>query len=88
MNIDTTKTFDKHYKKRIKTNSKLHLKAKQRISLFTKNPNHYLLKNHQLTGTKKHYHAFSITGDIRVVYQLLNKNTALLTDIGSHNQVY
>ncbi len=80
--------FKKSYQKRIKGNKSLEKKFKQRLSLFTKNPQNIILKNHKLTGSLHDYLSFSITGDIRVVYFQLNINTVVFYDIGSHNQVY
>jgi len=36
----------------------------------------------------KGFYAFSITGDIRVIYQKISDEEIILVDIGSHNQVY
>ncbi len=80
--------FKKSYKKRIKGHPNLEKKFKQRVSLFTNNPNHPTLKNHKLTGSLREYMSFSITGDIRVIYFELSADTFIFYDIGSHNQVY
>jgi len=45
------------------------------------------LRDHKLIGKKKNFRAFSVTGDIRVVYIIVDSNIWLF-DIGSHNQVY
>lgn len=74
MQVTAHPKFKKHYKKR--------------LSLFIKNPNHILLKDHQLKGKQSPNRAFSITGNIRVVYHKINSNQLILLDIGSHNQVY
>ncbi|MBI3486516.1 type II toxin-antitoxin system YafQ family toxin [Candidatus Daviesbacteria bacterium] len=49
--------------------------------------NYPTLKDHKLIGKKFGFRAFSVTGDIRVVYKLINSDVWLY-DIGSHNQVY
>ena len=49
---------------------------------------HPLLKNHPLTGAKRELRSFSVTGDVRIVYQLSGDDDAIFFDIGSHNQVY
>ncbi|MCL5784441.1 MAG: type II toxin-antitoxin system mRNA interferase toxin, RelE/StbE family [Patescibacteria group bacterium] len=87
MKISYHKNFLKHYQTRILPNSKLIAQFKQRLELFLKNPQDPLLKDHLLIGNKSSYRAFSITGDIRVIYQT-TKDGVLLYDIGSHNQVY
>ena len=58
-----------------------------RTRLFEKDPSNPTLKDHALSGHLKGYHAFSITGDIRVVY-IIHNETAYFVDIGTHNQVY
>jgi mRNA-degrading endonuclease YafQ of YafQ-DinJ toxin-antitoxin module len=44
------------------------------------------LDDHSLTGTMKGPRAFSIVGDVRLVYRETNEYYVFL-DIGSHNQV-
>ncbi|MDO8609629.1 MAG: type II toxin-antitoxin system mRNA interferase toxin, RelE/StbE family [bacterium] len=46
-----------------------------------------LLKDHKLIGSLNGLRAFSITGDVRVVYRI-EGDILELYDIGSHNQVY
>ena len=59
----------------------------KRLKLFKQYPHSPLLKDHQLTGKMDDHRAFSITGDVRVVYYI-HEETAYLIDIGTHNQVY
>lgn len=82
-----TKTFKKHYLKRIKPHPNLDLLFAERRNLFVDNSNNPILEDHSLTGKMKGYRAFSITGDIRVVYYV-HDNIAYFADIGTHNQVY
>ena len=60
----------------------------KRYALFITDRDERVLSDHALVGELQGYRAFSITGDIRVVYQLINETTVLLLDIGTHNQVY
>lgn len=87
MRIHYHKNFIKSYKKRISTNSSLASKFKERLDLFIKDQANPILKDHALKGKKFSYRAFSITGDIRVIYEKVDGDI-LLCDIGSHNQVY
>lgn len=82
------RNFLKSYTKRIKNNSKLKLAFEQRVREFCIDPAASQLHNHQLIGQKQNFRSFSITGDIRLVYQFIDKQTVLFFDIGSHNQVY
>lgn len=88
MKIYTHALFDKYFKKRIESDSKLVSRYKKRLSLFVENLQDPLLKDHSLTGTLRSKRAFSVTGEIRVICIMLGENTVLLLDIGSHNQVY
>ncbi len=87
MIIQQHKQFIKHYQTRIAAHPNLVIRFKERLTLFITDKNNSLLKDHQLTGKKSSYRAFSITGDIRVIYKVEN-NIIRLYDIGTHNQVY
>ena len=87
MNIHFTKSFKKTYAKRIERNERLERSFDQRYDLFSENPANEILKDHALSGKLEGYRAFSITGDIRVVYHVLD-GIAYFIDIGTHSQVY
>jgi len=80
--------YIKSYRKRIRNNIKVRFKVADRIKLFVENQNNPIIKDHQLTGAKKDYRAFWITGDIRIIYFPVSKDEVLFIDIGTHNQVY
>jgi len=86
--IELHPTFKKSYNKRISNKPKLVLKTAERIKLFQETLNDPILKDHQLKGSKSNLRAFSITGDIRVVYMEVSDEHIILLDIGTHNQVY
>lgn len=88
MIIKLDSSYIKSFKKRIRNNAKLALKTRQRIKLFDQNPRNPMIKDHQLTGDKKEFRAFWITGDIRIIYFPVSKKEVLFIDIGTHNQVY
>lgn len=81
------KQFKKNLQKRILPNPKLAKQFEERLKLFATEVRDYPLDDHALVGTMKGLRAFSIGGDLRVVYQETEKYYELL-DIGSHNQVY
>jgi addiction module RelE/StbE family toxin len=87
MKIKYHKDFLKNYKKRIKPYPKLSSQFAKQLNKFINNPKDSLLRDHKLIGKKKNFRAFSVTGDIRVVY-IINDDEIWLYDIGSHNQVY
>jgi len=87
MQIKYHRQFSKNFKKRIASKSNLVAQFQSRLDLFIENPNNSVLKDHKLTGKLSTYRAFSITGDVRVVYKIVD-NDLWLYDIGTHNQVY
>ncbi len=87
MKIKYHKDFLKNYKKRIKPHPKLVTQFTKQLNRFIKNPNDSSLRDHKLIGKKKSFRAFSVTGDIRIVYTI-EADEIWLYDIGSHNQVY
>lgn len=87
MNIKYIGKFQKHFDLRIKPHTNLVKKFRKRAGIFTKDFDDPILKNHQLKGEKSQLMAFSITGDIRVIY-FVKDGDAYFIDIGSHNQVY
>lgn len=74
MIIERSPAFKKSYKKRIASNPTLVHKMNER--------------NHALTGNRRGVRAFSITGDIRIIYEPIDDRNVRLIDIGSHNQIY
>lgn len=80
--------FHKHFTKRIANSPSLRKKFDGRLIEFLDNPNNPLLNDHALKGDQSGRRAFSITGDIRVIYRKKNDTTILFLDIGTHNQVY
>ncbi|MFH0936801.1 MAG: type II toxin-antitoxin system mRNA interferase toxin, RelE/StbE family [Candidatus Daviesbacteria bacterium] len=87
MQIKYHKDFAKNYKKRIAKHPKLVNHFQKQLEKFIQDPNNPTLKSHKLVGEKSEFRAFSITGDIRVVYKIVDEEIWLY-DIGSHNQVY
>jgi len=60
----------------------------ERIKWFQGNPRDTRLDNHPLTGNMKGRWAFSITDDIRIVYEWLGETTVRFLAIGGHKKVY
>ena len=85
--IERRPQFVKHYKKRIAPNPKLVKQFDERVEFFIKHRSAPLLRDHVLGGDKLGLRAFSIAGDIRVVYKETG-DAYIFLDVGSHNQVY
>lgn len=79
------KNFEQKYQK-LRPNEKQ--KFKERRDIFQQNPLHPILKNHPLKGKYIGYRSINITGDLRVVYKLLDKDTVLFADIDTHSNLY
>lgn len=87
MNIEYHKNFIKNFKKRFGNNTKIKKQYNKRLQLFVDNLKHPLLQDYSLRGEKLTLRAFSITGDVWVVYIQLGRRFVFL-DTGTHNQVY
>lgn len=86
MIIRSKKLFDKQFKKLPKG---IQQKALQKIEVFSKNPLEKSLHNHQLKGALKGLRAFSVTGDVRIIFQEFDGYVnVLFIAIGTHSQVY
>jgi addiction module RelE/StbE family toxin len=81
------KSFQRSFKKRVVGQSKLLQQFESRLKLFAAGKHGRPLDDHALTGTLAGKRAFSITGDVRVIYVEL-KDAIVLLDIGTHNQIY
>ena len=83
--IQTTKTFDKLFKKLPKSIQK---KAVLKTELFKKNPFAPNLKTEKLTPKKHNAWSFRIDLNYRIVFTFLDPQTAEFRFIGHHNQIY
>ncbi len=89
MKIEVSHKFEKNLRKRFSNNKQVEEKLSQRFKLLLYDPHNSELRNHKLVGEKKGYYAFSVTGDVRVIYKIdLESQIIELYDIGTHNQVY
>ena len=85
MNLIFHKRFDKLASKlppRVKT------KMVERITLFSKDPLSYALRNHALNTPYKGSYGIDIRGDYRAIYYLVDDQTAMFAHIGTHSQLY
>ena len=85
--IEFTNQFQKRLKQRYGHQPKVVERLQRHIELFSKSIRKEPINDHPLTGRLKGFRAFSVGGDVRVVYQE-TEDCYLLLDIGSHNQVY
>lgn len=85
MKITFHKIFEKQYKK---FPDKIRQRVKERNPLFEKDPYNPILNNHALNGKYMGYRSISVTGNIRIIYKFLDKDTALFSEIGNHSELY
>ncbi len=86
MEIHYHKDFEKRFRKLTPNIKSKVLKA---IEKFISHPNHPTLRNHPLTGGLRGRRAFSVTGDIRIIFREYDNYTVVIfLDVGTHNQVY
>lgn len=60
----------------------------ERVALFIEDPRHSLLNDHALTGERKGQRSFNVTGDWRLIYELVTPDIALFIDIDTHHNLY
>ncbi len=84
MIILTSKNFEKGI---IKLNTKVYKKFKERRDLFVRDIFNKLLCNHKLDGKYKGCRSFNISGDYRVIYKEVSKDTYLFLKIGTHSEL-
>lgn len=86
--IETTGKFIQQFNELRFENPELEAEINNRIHWFQKNPHDTRLKDHLLSKRMAGKRAFSITGDVRIVYEWLSKNTVRFLAIGGHKRVY
>lgn len=82
------KSFRHCYDLRIRPNTKLHDRFLERLKLFCKDHGNPTLHDHPLMGKMSKNRAFSITGDVRVIYRVVDDEVVEFFNIGTHDQVY
>lgn len=60
----------------------------ERVQLHTKDNTNPLLNDHKLGPPYESYRSINITGDYRLVYKRVEKDTYYLRAIGTHHQLY
>ena len=82
------KNFEKSLKRYVKKHPEKESKIKEKLKLFTEEPFSPELKNHKLSGKLKDLRAIVVEYDCRIVLKFIDEGTALLINIGSHEEVY
>jgi mRNA interferase RelE/StbE len=87
MIIDYSAQFVKSFHRIVKRDNKFRQKTKSALSIFQNNPEYPSLHLHKLTGDRKEQWSISISRSIRLLFQYTDDGI-LLTDIGTHDEVY
>jgi len=87
MKVEFKDAFIKAFRKRFSHDADLRKKFQERLTLFSLNSANPMLRDHPLKGSRSNFRSFSISGNIRVVYIIVD-DIAYFIDIGTHNQVY
>ncbi|PIR75828.1 MAG: type II toxin-antitoxin system mRNA interferase toxin, RelE/StbE family [Candidatus Magasanikbacteria bacterium CG_4_9_14_0_2_um_filter_42_11] len=82
MKIIYAPTFVRKYKR---LPPELREEAKEKISLFTEDPNHPFLKLHKLKGNLKNRWSFSINYQYRIVCRYTQNGDVEFLTIGDHD---
>ena len=86
--IDFTGRFNSMYSTVLEKKPELEGEVLKRVNWFRRRPNDQRLDNHALRKRMRGKWAFSITDDIRIVYEWKTKNLVRFLAIGRHAKVY
>ncbi len=85
MKIVFKKSFVKQYKK---LSNKIKQKVQERNILFEKDRYNSIFNNHALHGKYKGYRSISVSGNLRIIYKAIDKDSVLFIEIGTHSDLY
>lgn len=88
MQIKLSPLVDKELTRIKQNDRKLSERIAKQLSLFTTNPKHPSLRLHKIAGSTENVWSISVTMSIRMLYALIEKDTAYFFDIGKHEDVY
>ena len=80
-----TPSFMREAKRLPKSDKDLGGEIAEKIELFRNRDNHTKLKVHKLHGPLVSFWSFSVNYKYRIIFESLNKNEAILHDIGDHD---
>ena len=77
------------FKKDLKRLNKKEIQIlEERVRLFVLDPMNPVLNNHSLRGTYTGYRSINITGDLRLVYEVIGEGIVMFVAIDSHSKLY
>jgi len=87
MKIEFDRKFKRQLKKISKKDKQLYKIFLRKLDLLKEKPDHKSLRLHKVSGKRISSWSVTITYKVRVLF-VLRKKSILLTDIGSHDEVY
>ena len=81
-------SFKRAYKKAVSAGSDREHRFRRALEMFALDPFDPKLRTHKLKGKLNSYWAFSVEYDLRIVFYFEVDGSAVLFDIGSHDEVY
>jgi len=93
MILTTDTSFKRSFKRLVKKNPQLQDRILAVLELLGNDPFHPSLKSHKLTGKLEGLWSCSVAYDCRIIFAFKNdeetgNDLIVLTDIGSHDEVY
>ncbi len=85
--VKRTGHFDRAFKQRVAHHPDLVRLFVAQLELLHDDPSHVGLRNHPLKGKLVDQKSFAVTDNVRVIYRE-SRRSILLTDIGTHDEVY
>lgn len=88
MKIETKGKYDTQLHNLLAKDPQLDPVIRLAVKRFSQNPQDTRLHTHALRKRLTSKHAFSVTNDIRIVFEYIGNNTVRFLAIGDHTQVY
>lgn len=85
LKVVPSKKFLKSFHKK---DEKIRKQTTLRIRLLREDQYNPILNNHKLSGEYKGLSSINITGDYRLIFEYVNKDSILLIDIDTHSNLY
>ncbi|MBI2045914.1 MAG: type II toxin-antitoxin system mRNA interferase toxin, RelE/StbE family [Parcubacteria group bacterium] len=68
--------------------AKIQKMASARLTIFSQNTNHPILNNHFLSGEYRDCRSINITGNYRIILQMIDGDVCYLIALGTHTKLY
>ncbi len=85
MQIIFSRKFEKLFKKQ---SPKIKREFYKRLELLEKDPKNRILKIHKLSGSLKGKYSMNVSGDVRVIYEIIDGQVYFFLLIGTHAELY